>query len=62
MAVLGDLVEEGPLGGLDVLHELALEVGDLGGVDLVQESWEKEAGVFNFSAGDVSLSMNQNYK
>ena len=50
MAVLGDLVEEGPLGGLDVLHELALEVGDLGGVDLVQESWEEKADVFNFSA------------
>ena len=29
VSVLGDLVEQGALRGLDVLHELLLEVGDL---------------------------------
>lgn len=39
VAVLADLVEQGLLGRLHVLHELLLEGGDLGGVDLVQEAW-----------------------
>ena len=38
VAVSGDLVEKSGLGALDVGQELLLELGDLGGVDLVQES------------------------
>ena len=38
VSVLADLVQQGLLGGLHVLHELLLELGDPGGVQLVEEA------------------------
>ena len=38
VAVSGDLVQKSGLGALDVGQELLLKLGDLGGVDFVEES------------------------
>ena len=38
MTVSGNLIQQRLLGSLDVGKELLLELGDLGGIDLVQES------------------------
>lgn len=41
MSILADLVQKGSLGCLNVFHEFLFEIGDLGGVNFVQEAWKK---------------------